>query len=679
MTSVPNDNHHAELFDAAAEALILVDPSDAESVAELVERLQALVTCFEDANADHPACVAVAAAERLSTGDTAVLGEIEKAYSAARAQYERAAREHAAPVAEAPAAEPASQPAASVAEAAPKPTPATVMPLAGDEELLRDFGIRAGEHLDDADEHLIALENDPSDATAVDAVFRAFHTIKGMAGFLALDAISELSHDSESLLADARANKTAVGEVAIQSLFNAVDRMRALVFEATGVGDVAPVEDAPAGSSASVDAAPASESLPAPGAESRVEAPSAPSARVSEPARPAASSREGTVRVEEARLDALLDTIGEMVIAESMVSAAWLNGMDANAVAAQIDRLDKISRELQQMATSLRMVPLKATFRRMSRLVRDLAHKAGKQVEFVVAGEDTELDKVVVDRISDPLVHALRNAVDHGIETPQQRAAAGKPETARVELRAYHAGGAIHIEVSDDGRGLDRERILARAIERGLVAEGQQLDDSEIFDLVFEPGFSTAEVVTDVSGRGVGMDVVRRTVEELRGRIELRSTPGQGTTLSVRLPITLAIIDGMVARVGEERYIIPMLSIERSVRPLPEQVTSVAGRAEMLALDEGMLPILRLHELFDTADAQADLTQGVVVIVSDNGVRAGLLACELLGQQQTVIKPLGEGLPDQPGITGGAIMPDGRVGLILDAAGLVRLAHKKGR
>ena len=384
------------------------------------------------------------------------------------------------------------------------------------------------------------------------------------------------------------------------------------------------------------------------------------------------------MRVEEARLDALLDTIGEMVIAESMVSAGWHNGMDETAVAAQIDRLDKISRELQQMATSLRMVPLKATFRRMGRLVRDLAHKAGKQVEFTVTGEDTELDKTVVDRISDPLIHALRNAVDHGVESPEARRAAGKPDVARVELRAYHAGGAIHIEVSDDGHGLDRARILARAVEQGLITADDQPDEDALFDLIFQPGFSTADEVTDVSGRGVGMDVVRRAVEELRGHTELRSVPGQGTTLSVRLPITLAIIDGMVARVGNERYIIPMLSIERSVRPTADQVTTVGGRAEMLTLDDGILPVLRLHRLFNTPDAENDAMKGVVIIVSDNGVRAGLLACELLGQQQTVIKPLGEGLPVQPGITGGAIMPDGRVGLILDAAGLVRLAQRKG-
>jgi two-component system chemotaxis sensor kinase CheA len=382
--------------------------------------------------------------------------------------------------------------------------------------------------------------------------------------------------------------------------------------------------------------------------------------------------------VEEGRLDALLDAIGEMVIAESMVSASTRGGTDAAVLELQVERLDKITRELQQMATSLRMMPLRTTFRRMARLVRDVANKNGKLVDFVLVGEDTELDKVVVDRISDPLVHALRNAVDHGIETPAERRAAGKPEVGRVELRASHTGGAIHVEITDDGRGLDTERILATARERGLVTEDEMLDEKSIADLVYAPGFSTAEKVTDVSGRGVGMDVVKRTVEELRGRVELRSVAGEGTTLEIRLPLTLAIIDGMILRVGAERYVLPLIAIERSVRPRADQIASVTGRGQMLSLPEGLVPVIRLHELFSTPDAETDLTQSVVVIVDDNGTRAGLLACELLGQQQTVIKPLGEGLPQQLGIAGGAIMPDGRVGLILDAAGLVRTAQLAG-
>ncbi len=617
------------LFDAAAEALVMVCADDEESVTELTERLQAIAAWFDEADADHPSNRALEAVARFASGDTSAVAEIEVAYTDARARA-------LSPRAQASGASASPQSAKSNASAAP-------MPLAGDEDLLRDFGVRAGEHLDDADERLLALESHPADSEAIDAIFRSFHTIKGMAGFLALDAISEHAHESESLIADARATATAIEPEAIEQLFAAVDTMRRLITDATGIGQATAAE---------------SESAQGEGSA-------------------AVSSRSGTVRIDESRLDRLLDTIGELVIAESMVSSSVRLEDGRGETMTHVERLDKITRELQSLATSLRMVPLKATFQRMARLVRDVSHRSGKPVDLVIEGEDTELDKEVVDLIADPLIHALRNAVDHGIETPAERVAAGKPETGRVILRAFHAGGAINIEVIDDGRGLDPERILARARERGLVAEDATLDYREILDLIFQPGFSTSDEVTDVSGRGVGMDVVRRTVDELRGRVELRSTPGEGCALSIRLPITLAIIDGMVARVAEERYVIPLLSIERSVRPTADQITTVAGRGEMLTLDDGLVPVVRLHRLFDTKGAEQDPTNAVVVITSDGGSRAGLLVCELLGQQQTVIKPLGGGLLDRPGITGGAIMPDGCVGLILDAAGLVRVAHGK--
>lgn len=521
------------------------------------------------------------------------------------------------------------------------------MPLAGDEELLRDFAIRSCEHLDDADARLLTLESDPGNSDDVDAVFRAFHTIKGMAGFLALDDISEHAHRSESLLARFRGSGETIDPATVQGLFEAVDKMRRLVATATGF------EMRATGTWAEEKTAEESGARP----------------------NDRANSRAGTVRLEEGRLDALLDTIGELVIAESMVSASVRTAADTRAWEAQLERLDKITRELQQMATSLRMVTLQATFGRMARLVRDQARKAGKDVDFSISGEDTELDKTVVDRIQDPLIHALRNAIDHGIEDEASRKAAGKPAKARLELRAFHAGGAIHIEVSDDGRGLDHERILARARELGVFDPDEQPNTESLLECVFSPGFSTATEVTDVSGRGVGMDVVKRTVEELRGRVSLDSRPRHGTTLAIRLPVTLAIIDGMVCRVGAERYVIPILSIERSVRPEPSEINTVVSKGMMLDTDNGFIPVLELHRFFGVDDAVADPTEAVIVVINEGGVRAGLLVCELLGQQQTVIKPLGEGLPDQAGVTGGAIMPDGRVGLIIDAAGLVRLSN----
>lgn len=651
----------SKLFDAFAEALILLDLDDETSKQDLLDRAGRLLGAFRGTAHEGTVALVRAAAEAVAAGDVDALSELEAAFSAARTAA------LAPPKTVAPK-KPKAKKTPRVARTETPQPDERVMPLAGDAELLQDFGIRAGEHLDDADEGLLLLEGDPEDRTAIDAVFRAFHTIKGMAGFLALDAISTYAHDAEGLLAAARTDGSSVDDQTRQALFTAVDKMRILVADASGVA-VARITGE-GDESAAEKLEPHDRRT---GDERRV------SERRSRAAAPAKSSRAGTLRVDGERLDALLDAIGELVIAESMVSASVRNGDGVAAMSRKLDELDKITRELQQMATSLRMVPLRAVFRRMARLVYDLATKAGKNVEFVTAGEDTELDKTVVERIEDPLVHALRNAIDHGIESPAERKAAGKPEVARVELAAFHSGGVIHIELRDDGRGIDRGRVTAKASADGLIDADATLDGRSLLDVLCTAGFSTAEKVTDVSGRGVGMDVVRRTVEELRGRLDVASEPGVGTTFSVRLPVTLAIIDGMVLRVGEERFVLPLLAIERSVRPRHSDVATVVGSQEMLAVGgQQLLPILRLHDVFGVDDAETDPERAVVVIVSDNGVRAGLLACELLGQQQTVIKPLGEGLPDMPGIAGGAVMPDGRVGLILDAAGLVRSAHDRG-
>jgi two-component system chemotaxis sensor kinase CheA len=316
-------------------------------------------------------------------------------------------------------------------------------------------------------------------------------------------------------------------------------------------------------------------------------------------------------------------------------------------------------------------------FQKMARLVRDLSKKQEREVEFVVSGEDTELDKNVVDKIGDPLVHMVRNAVDHGIESDvADRVKLGKPEMGRIELRAFHKGGNICIEIEDDGRGLDREAILAKAISRGLLREGENPSDRDLFALIFEAGFSTAKQVTDISGRGVGMDVVRRNIEELRGTVDISSSPGKGSTFSIKLPLTLAIIEGMVIRVGEEHYIIPTLSVVRLLRPQSTDITHVFDRGEMLAFEGNHLPLFRLAGLFDVDGAKARPEEAMVVVVEDEGRKVGLMADELLGQQSIVIKSLGETMQGTDGVAGGAIMSNGNVALILDVAGIVRVAHQ---
>lgn len=621
--------------------------------------------------------------------------------------------------------------AGPAAAPAPAAAPPGGTPLSGDPALLGEFVNEAREHLEAADVHLLTLEKDPRQDDALNAVFRAFHTIKGVAGFLGLEEIGHLAHDTENLLDRARKGKLVLAGPAINVTFEAVDAMKRLVDAlcvALSTGGLLPAEPSlpallgrlraacegqadagppsgqavspvPTGTAAAapeLGAAPAAapraaeaaagggaaaapgEGAPPPGSAA-TEAP--PAGGVAAGAGPAVVAVKEAVKVDADRLDRLVDAIGELVIAESMVSQSLQQQCVADRqLARQLGQLDKITRELQTMATSLRMVPIKATFQKMARLVRDLSHKAGKPVEFVMCGEDTELDKTVVDKIGDPLVHMVRNAVDHGLEaSPAARRQAGKAEQGRIELRAFHRGGNICIEIEDDGRGLDREAILAKARERGLLREGETPSDREIYNLIFQPGFSTAKKITEVSGRGVGMDVVRRAIEGLRGQIDIRTEKGRGSVFSIRLPLTMAIIDGMILRVGAERYILPTLAIVRSVQPQPREVNTVLHRGEMLAIEGRLIPRFRLDRLYGIAGAEQDPTRALAVVIEADGRQTALLVDELLGQQQIVIKNIGKAMQTMPGIAGGAIMPDGRVGLILDPSGLVKMGQNGGR
>ena len=667
-------------------------------------------------------------------------------------------------------------------------------PLTAQPDLLSEFVTEATEHLENADVHLLTVETEPSNPDALNAVFRAFHTIKGVAGFLDLPEIQLLAHESENLFDLARKGEVLLKGASMDLTFDAVDTMKRLVLR---VGDCLASGDLLAPEpglgklvgrirravKGTLSAAPSSEpipesdrlvgeilvaegsvteeavrealdecddTIPDPLGQLLVKESFVSRALVEEaltfqkangverplgeilvelgalrredleriltlqahPEKPkvgetlvrrgdvdardvaralrsqtrpeeAAAGPQRKVEVREAvrvdadRLDRLIDLIGELVIAESMVGQSpELLQVASSDLLRYMSQLDKITRELQSMGTSLRMVPVKGTFQKMARLVRDLAKKSGKKVSFSMFGEDTDLDKTVVDRIGDPLVHMVRNAVDHGLETtPEDRVKAGKDEAGRVCLRAFHKGGSVYIEIEDDGRGLDRDAILAKAAERDLLREGDKLTDREVWNLIFEPGFSTAQKITDVSGRGVGMDVVRRNIEALRGQVEIRSEKGKGSIFSIRLPLTLAIIDGMVIRIEKERYIIPTLSVVRSVRPQREEIHSVVNKGEMLSLQGELIPMFRLGSLFKLGGAIQDPTQALVVVIESDGMHAGLLVDELLGQQQTVIKSLGETMQGIAGIAGGAIMSDGRVGLILDVSGIVRMAN----
>ncbi|HEV8472344.1 MAG TPA: chemotaxis protein CheA [Methylomirabilota bacterium] len=388
-----------------------------------------------------------------------------------------------------------------------------------------------------------------------------------------------------------------------------------------------------------------------------------------------------TIRVATAKVDRLINLVGELVVTQSMVAQLvtqfTLDGLGQLQEA--VAQMDRHARDLQERVMAVRMLPVRIVFDRFPRVVRDLASARGKQVVLEMRGEDTELDKSVIEQIGDPLTHLVRNAVDHGLETPAARRAAGKPETGHLVLRAYQQGGNIYLEISDDGKGLDRTRLVAKAVEMELIAPDESLSDEEAYRLIFRPGLSTAERITEVSGRGVGMDVVARNVEALGGSIAIQSEPGRGTTFRVKLPLTLAILDGQALRVGDQLYILPITSILESIRPQAQDVHTMLGGAETISLRGQVLPMIRLHRLFGVTPSVDDPTRALVVIVEHESRKVALLVDELLGQQQVVIKSLETNFQRMEGIAGATILGDGHVALILDIAGLVTLARSPSR
>ena len=396
--------------------------------------------------------------------------------------------------------------------------------------------------------------------------------------------------------------------------------------------------------------------------------------------------RAGSIRVDIGKVDAIINLVGELVITQSMlgqIGAAFEDSEHAGSELIEklhegLAQLERNTRELQESVMQIRMLPISFAFSRFPRLVRDLSAKLGKQVELQVFGEQTELDKTVMERIGDPLVHLVRNALDHGIEPPEVRRAAGKPETGVIRLNAYHKSGNIVIEISDDGAGLDEEKILAKAQRSGLVSDEAELDKAEIYKLIFEPGFSTAENVSDISGRGVGMDVVMKNIRALGGRVEVESELGRGTTFTVRLPLTLSILDGQLVKVDGQIYVIPLVSIVESLQIERDRVMKVAGRAEVYRLRDDYLPVVCLRDAFGADGRRPALDDALMVVVEGDGRKVGLVVDDLLAQQQVVIKSLETNFRRVPGMSGATILGDGTVALILDIGELVAITGSTG-
>ena len=412
-------------------------------------------------------------------------------------------------------------------------------------------------------------------------------------------------------------------------------------------------------------------------AETQVE-PAKPAAKA--PVKPAAKpAAESSIRVGTDKIDQLINLVGELVITQSMLGQ--LGEGDSEDFTQEkllrlqegLSQLEQNTRELQESVMRIRMLPISFSFSRFPRMVRDLSQRLNKKINLVLQGEQTELDKTVMEKIGDPLVHLVRNSVDHGIESPDVRKAAGKPETGVVTLNAYHQGGNVVIEIRDDGAGLNKDRILAKAHENGLVNPADNLSDEQIFDLIFQPGFSTAKEVSDVSGRGVGMDVVRRNIQELNGSVDVRSQLGKGSTFTIRLPLTLAILDGQLVRVGEQNYIFPLVSIVESIQVGRTQINQMAGGSQVLRLRDEYIPIVYLHEIYTTTADLHSIEEGLVVVVEFEGGKYGIVVDDLLAQQQVVIKSLETNYRRVDGVSGATILGDGTVALIVDIAGIVKM------
>jgi two-component system chemotaxis sensor kinase CheA len=510
------------------------------------------------------------------------------------------------------------------------------------------------------------------------AVYRPYHTLKGIFGFMNLKGLTTLAHAAEALLEPYKTGQGKPSPPQVDLLFEAADVFRLQIAHiAEGIEHSAftLVETADVEARVRRSLAPSATGGPAPSsAPSAAPAPE-PEHAADEVAK-AASGADSMVKVRTDKLDKLIDMVGELVIAQSMVAQdrALASSGDFELVR-KVGQVSKILREFQSLSMGMRMVPMKALFQKMARVVHDLSTKTGKEVTFVSEGEDTEIDRNMVDALATPLIHLIRNSMDHGLESREERLAAGKKPAGTVSLRAYHADSDVVIQVSDDGKGLNREKILAKAIQKGLVKPDEKLRESDVTELIFSPGFSTADVVTDVSGRGVGMDAVRQSIGALKGRVEVSSEPGQGSAFVLRLPLTLAITDGILMRVGQERYVVPTANIHITLKGEPGTVFTVAGAGEMVRCKGEMIPIFRLHRLFNVAGAVESLVDGLLVVVGEGRHRCALLVDELLGQQQVVTKNLGDGIGKVSGVAGGAILGDGRVGLILDPQGVANLAR----
>lgn len=578
-----------------------------------------------------------------------------------------------------------------------------------DLQILSDFVGEAEENLDTIEVELMELEQDPSNHEIINNIFRPFHTIKGVSGFLDLKKINKLSHSTENLLDCARNGDFYINDIATDAILESVDLLKKLLAKVRqSITDKVKPNDhdidiEPLRAKlqklppllAQKNKEPVGQILVRKGiidddmlddaleeqsrtgkkiGEILLESDFAGSTDIAAALMEQKTTKRyisAQVKVDTTKLDDLVDYAGELVIAQSMLKQKALKDP---SLYQSINQLEQIVSNIQRIAMSMRMIPIHATFTKMIRLIRDLSRKSKKDVALNMSGEETEIDRNVVDVLYEPMVHMIRNSIDHGIESTQDRIDSGKPAQGTISLRAYHKGGSIVIEIEDDGRGLDKKRILEKGIAAGLVKKEASLTEAQIFELIMAPGFSTASTITDISGRGVGMDVVKDGIEKLRGHLDIRSTQGVGTCFTISLPLTLAIIDGMLVRIGKERYVIPTVSIQRSFRPDQKDCFTLKGKGEMIKERDELISLIRMKQICDVDNDSMYPWESLVVVVESKEEKRGLLVDELLGKDEYVIKSLGGSLEHITGFSGGAILADGKVGLILDMHGIFELA-----
>lgn len=539
-------------------------------------------------------------------------------------------------------------------------------------ELVEQFVSESDELIEQIEQNLMDVFENPEKADeSIGESFRLIHSIKGNCGLLGFKGMERVSHTMETVFEFFKSGVIPRREADREVLMKGVDTLREGVSELSETGKLE-VKDH------SELLEELSDLLPTAAVPARADKPAAQQADDKPKKKVAKKTVERRdLRVDLEKLDVLIDLVGELVIAESMTTRhpeladVQLEGFERSA-----HNLRRIIADLQDVAMAVRMIPLSRTFRKMIRLVHDVSQKAGKQIKLDLVGEDTEVDKTVIEQINDPLVHIIRNSVDHGVETPENRQAVGKPGQGVVTIEAKHEGGEVLIIVRDDGNGLSREKILAKAVDNGLITgDGSKMHDDEVYKLIFEPGFSTAATITDVSGRGVGMDVVKRNLEKLKGRVDVQSVAGKGTNVILRIPLTLAIIEGMLIRVGDSQYTVPLLSIRESFRPDPNQVTVTMDGQEVVKVRNEMIPVVRLHEIYKIRSDTEDLYEGILVIVDSGRKQVCVFADEILGQHQTVIKAMPSYLGDARGLSGCTILGNGEVSLILDVGSLIAMAE----